>query len=136
MKRIWTGVLAALVATGLAWGQEGGEKKEGKAAPKPEAREGAKDGGKEPAKGPGPMLAIAEVDLNGDGWLSAFELKTALSRLGGGEKEGGKVPVKDGEGKKLPAKPDAPKEGGKEAPKEGQKDAPKKGDAPREGDKK
>jgi hypothetical protein len=132
MKRIWKGVLAALVATGLAWGQEGGEKKEGKATPKPEA----KDGGKEPVKGPGPMLAIAEVDLNGDGWLSAFELKTALTRLGGGEKEGGKVPVKDGEGKKLPAKPDAPKDGGKEAPKEGQKDAPKKSDAPREGDKK
>lgn len=119
MLRILLGVL---VAGTLVWGQDG----EKKPAPK--------DGGGD--KGPGPQLLVSEVDTNGDGWLSAAELKTALSKLSGGgpPKEGGKKPgFKDGDAKK----PEGPKDGDvkKPAPKpDGFKgDAPKK-DAPKEGD--
>jgi len=138
MKRILMSVAASLAVAGLAWGQD----KEGKPAPKPEAgkdapKEAGKEGAKGGEKGPGPMLSVAEVDLNGDGWLSAVELKAALGRLGGGGdkegakpkpggvKDGAKEGVREGEGKKLPnPRPDAPKEG------------ERKGDVPREGEKK
>ena len=78
---------------GLVLAQEG-EKK----AP---VKDGAKDAGQ------GPMLQVAEVDTNGDGWISAAELKIALGKLGGGgegQKDGFKKPggVKDGEGAKKP----------------------------------
>lgn len=134
MLRILLGVL---VAGGLVWGQDG----EKKPAPKPD---GFKDGGGD--KGPGPQLPVSEVDTNGDGLLSAAELKSALSKLGGGgPKEGGKKPgFKDGDGKKPEGpkdgefkKPDGFKDGDvkKPAPKPDsfKGDAPKK-DAPREGD--
>ena len=77
---------------GLMMAQEGDKK-----AP---VKEGAKDGGQ------GPMLQVAEVDTNGDGWISAAELKIALGKLGGGDgqKDGFKKPggLKDGEGVKKP----------------------------------
>ncbi|HEX7897676.1 MAG TPA: hypothetical protein VF950_07935 [Planctomycetota bacterium] len=82
---------------GLLLAQEGDKK-----AP---VKEGAKDGGQ------GPMLQVAEVDTNGDGWISAQELKIALGKLGGGgdgQKDGFKKPggVKDGEGAKKPGAKD------------------------------
>ena len=121
MLRIFLGML---VAGGLVWGQDG----EKKPAPK--------DGGGD--KGPGPQLLVSEVDTNGDGWLSAAELKTALSKLsGGGPKEGVKKPgFKDPDAKK----PEGPKDGEFKKPdgfKDGdvKKPAPKpdgfKGDAPK-----
>lgn len=145
MLRIMTGVVLALGAAGLAWGQEGGDKKEGKPPAKPE-------GGKEGEKGQGPMLSVAEVDTNGDGWISAMELKIALSKLGGGPKDGVKPKPKPGEGgekpkpdgfkegdfKKPPPKPDGFKDGGdKPKPKpDGFKEGEKKEGDKKEGDKK
>ncbi len=137
MVRIVTGMLVMLGAAGLVYGQEGDKKP----APKGDGfKEGVKEGGD---KGPGPQLLVSEVDTNGDGWITAAELKMALSKMGGGggTKDGAKKPggLKDGEGKKVPAeKGDGFKEGDfkKPAPKpDGFKgDAPKK-DAPKEGDK-
>lgn len=131
MVRIVTGVLVALGAAGMVYGQDG----EKKPAPKGDGfKEGVKEGGD---KGPGPQLLVSEVDTNGDGWISAAELKIALSKLGGGgQKEGVKKPggLKDGEGKKFEGQKDGDFK--KPAPKpDGFKgDAPKK-DAPKEGDK-
>ena len=132
MRRIMTGLLVVLGMSMPSWGQD----VEKKPAPK---AEGAKEGGD---KGPGPQLLVSEVDTNADGWISAAELKAALSKLGGGgPKEGGKKPggPRDGEGKK----PEGPKDGeGKkpEGPRDGdlkkpapKGDAPRK-DAPKEGD--
>lgn len=87
------------------------------------AQEGEK---KAPAKeqaAPGPMLQVAEVDTNGDGWISAAELKAALAKLGGGRKEGDGVKkpgLRDGEGPKKPGPRDGegPK---KEGPRDGEK---------------
>jgi hypothetical protein len=64
-------------------------------------KEGAKDGGQ------GPMLQVAEVDTNADGWISAAELKAALNKLGGGGDGVKKPGAKDGEG----AKKFGPKDG-------------------------
>jgi hypothetical protein len=89
------------------------------------------DGGKVPKKGApeDPSLGVEEVDTNGDGRISASELKAALMKLypkkDGGSKDGG-------EGKKPANKDAAPsKDGGKkDFPKqtEGEKNAenPKK----------
>jgi hypothetical protein len=91
---------------GLLLAQEGDKK-----AP---VKEGAKDGGQ------GPMLQVAEVDTNGDGWISAAELKAALNKLGGGGDGVKKPGAKDGEG----AKKFGPKDG------EGAKKPLGEGDAP------
>ena len=80
---------------GLLLAQEGDKK-----AP---VKEGAKDAGQ------GPMLQVAEVDTNGDGWISAAELKIALGKLGGGDgqKDGFKKPgAKEGDGVKKPGAKD------------------------------
>jgi hypothetical protein len=135
MKRI----LTALLALGLvvpAWAQDKGE---GKQDGGDEKKLIEKEGGgekKAPSKEGGEAaIPVKEVDTNGDGMISASELKAALGKLGGGsggEKKGVKVPVKEGgDGvKKLP-----PKEGDgaeKKAPvkeggdKEGEKRAPAK----------
>lgn len=92
------------------------------------AQEGDK---KAPVKegGQGPMLQVAEVDTNGDGWISAAELKIALGKLGGGgegQKDGFKKPggLRDGEGVKKPG----PKDGDAPVKKKplGEGDAPVK----------
>lgn len=88
----------------------------------------AKDGGQ------GPMLQVAEVDTNGDGWISAAELKAALAKLGGGgeKKDGFKKPGGEGDGVKKPFKGEG--EGVKKpGVKEGEgakKPGPKDGEAP------
>src|SRR6185436_3985244 len=137
-------IVAALFAVAWAapaWTQEKpapppqeGEKKAppkegGDPVKKPPAKEGD---GKAPVKEPAPepTLDVNEVDTNGDGRISASELKAAFGRMypkkDGGAKEGGepKKPVnKDG----APAK-EPPKEGGKkDFPKqtEGEKNAEK-----------
>ncbi len=127
MVRIVTGMLVALGAAGLVYAQEG----EKKPAPKGDGfKEGAKEGGD---KGPGPQLLVSEVDTNGDGWISAAELKRALSKLGGGgQKDGVKKPggIKDGDGKKF----EGPKDGDVKKPEGFKGDVPKKV-APKEGEK-
>lgn len=88
---------------------------------------------KAPAKdaGQGPMLQVAEVDTNGDGWISAAELKAALAKLGGGDKG----PVKGGE-KEGVKKPGGEKDGVKkkgEGARDGEgarKPGPKDGEGP------
>jgi len=94
-------------------------------------KEGAKDAGQ------GPMLQVAEVDTNGDGWISAQELKIALGKLGGGgdgQKDGFKKPAGEGDGVKK--KPVGEGDGFKKKPApEGdapvkKKPAPEGGDAP------
>ena len=143
-------VVAALFAVALtvpAWGQEkdGKPKQDGeKKAPAkdpgdPVKKPGNQDGdGKVPAKGGGgedPSLSVAEVDTNGDGRISASELKAALGRLYP-KKDGGGGGSKD-PGAKKPSNPDGapkgpPKDGGdvkKPLPKDGDpgdKPAPKK----------
>lgn len=111
---------------------------------------------KAPAKeqAPGPMLQVAEVDTNGDGWISAAELKAALAKLGGGdggpkkggEKDGFKKPAGEGDGVKKvkpegqpgdpPVKKIKPEGEGDGVKKPGPKDGenPKKG--PKDGERK
>jgi hypothetical protein len=97
---------------------------------------------KAPAKvgGQGPMLQVAEVDTNGDGWISAAELKAALAKLGGGdkgpvkggEKDGVKKPGGEGDGVKKPFKGEGDP-GVKKPIKDGEgakKPGPKDGEAP------
>ena len=86
------------------------------------AQEGEKKApAKEPAA-PGPMIRVEEVDTNGDGWISAAELKAALHKMGGGRKDGDgfkKPGPKDGEGRKEgPRDGEAPQ---KRGPKEGER---------------
>ena len=124
-------LLGVLLAAGPVVGQDV-EKKD---APKPPPKQ----------EGAGPMLSVAEVDVNGDGWISAAELKAALAKLGGGPKEGGRKEggkPKPGEGDKPAPKPEGGKEGdGRKPPapkpeggKEGgeRKGDEKKGEAPKE----
>jgi hypothetical protein len=99
----------------------------------------AKDGG-----GQGPMLQVAEVDTNGDGWISAAELKAALAKLGGGgekdgvkkpggEKDGFKKPGGEGDGVKKPFKGEGDAPVKKPGVKDGEgakKPGPKDGEAP------
>ncbi len=144
MKQLWTALLAlGLIAP--AWAQDKGEgKQDGGDEKKLIEKEGAPV--KKPAgEGAEPSIPVKDVDTNGDGMISASELKAALGKLGGyggGEKKGVKVPVKEGgDGvKKLP-----PKEGDvaeKKAPvKEGgdkpvEKKAPPKEGGDKEGEKK
>src|SRR6185503_13889412 len=91
-------VVAALLAVALAspsWSQEKdpapkGEKQDGEKKPPakdpgdPAKKPGFKEGdGKAPVKGvvEDPSLSVAEVDTNGDGRISASELKAALGKL-------------------------------------------------------
>ena len=147
--------LFAIASAAPAWTQdkEPAPKQDGekKAPPKeggdPVKKPGAQDeGGKVPKKdaGEGPTLSVGEVDTNGDGRISAAELKAALGKLypkkDGGSKEGGepkkplnkdaapekKEPAKDGGKKDFPKETEgeknaAEKKEGKPAPKEGQK---------------
>jgi hypothetical protein len=132
--------LFAIACAAPAWTQdkEPAPKQDGekKAPPKdggdPVKKPGGQDdGGKVPKKGAveDPSLSVGEVDTNGDGRISASELKAAMGKLypkkDGGSKDGGDVkkPVnKDG------APKDPPKDGGKkDFPKqtEGEKNAEK-----------
>ncbi len=119
MKHLLAAILV-IGPAGPAWAQDAEKKVEGK-----------QDGGgvKKPAPEGEPAIPVKDVDTNGDGMISASELKAALGKLGGhygekkgvkpdaGEKKGvpdgpRKVPPKDGEGdKKAPEK-----EGEKKAP--------------------
>jgi hypothetical protein len=131
-------IVASLFAVALAvpaWGQEkdaAGAKQEEKKAPAKDGgdpvKKPAADGGGEPVKkvvkeaGEGPTLGVEEVDVNGDGRISAAELKAAMGKLGGyyaPKKEG----VKDGAPVKKEGAPvekkDAPKDGTKEPSKDG-----------------
>src|SRR5262245_32220259 len=109
--------------------QDGEKKAPPKDGGEPVKKPGAPDdGGKGFKKGPAeePSLSVAEVDTNGDGRISAGELKAALMKLypkkDAGSKDGG-------DGKKPGNKDAAPsKDGGKkEFPKqtEGEKNAEK-----------
>jgi hypothetical protein len=147
-------ILAAfgLLGTGGAWAQEGEKKVEGKQEGGGEKKPAEKEGGGVPVKkgepGVEPSLTVQEVDANGDGRISASELKAALGKLGGGggEKKSIKKPAPDGGAKKV-----APKEGDgekkpapegdgvkKAPPKEGdgEKKAPAKEGGDKEGEKK
>jgi hypothetical protein len=118
MKRI----LTALLALGLvvpAWAQEAEKKVEGK-QDGDEKRLIDKEGAP-PAKkgepGPEPSIPVKDVDTNGDGMISASELKAALGKMGGtygGEKKGVK-PEGGGEGVKKPPVKVPPKDGGDKA---------------------
>jgi len=145
--------LFAITSAAPAWSQdkEPAPKQEGeKKAPAKEGGDPVKkpaapeDGGKVPKKGVAedPSLSVAEVDTNGDGRISASELKAALSKLypkkDGGSKEGGepkkpfnkegapvekKEPAKDGGKKDFPKETEGEKKAAdkKEGSKEGQK---------------
>ncbi len=118
-------IVAALFAVALALPARAQEKDA--PAKQEEKKAPAKDGGGEPVKKPapdgkgvakdggdGPSLSVEEVDLNGDGRISAAELKAALGKIGGyyQKKAGG---VKDGFKKDAPIeKKDAPKDGTKD----------------------
>ena len=142
--------LFALASTVPAWAQdkEPAPKQDGekKAPPKdggdPPVKKPAPpdDGGKVVKKGPAeePTVSVEEVDTNGDGRISASELKAALGKMypkkDGGAKEGGDVkkPVnKDGAPVKEPAKDGVKKDFPKET--EGERKASEKKDVPKEG---
>ena len=126
-------VVAALFAVALALpasaqekdGQTQGEKQDGdKKAPAkdggaPVKKPVSKDGdGKGPVKGGGvedPSLSVAEVDANGDGRISASELKAAWGRLYPKKDSGGS---NDG-GVKKPSNPDGAPGDKKDPPKDG-----------------
>ena len=129
-------IVAALFAVALAlpaWAQEKDAPKQEEK--KPPAKEGGGDpvkkpvgdGGGDPVKKPvkeageGPTLGVEEVDVNGDGRISAAELKAAMGKLGGyyaPKKEG----VKDGA---PPVKKEGAPAEKKDAPKDGTKDGAK-----------
>ena len=79
-------IVASLFAVALsvpAWSQE----KDGAGAKQEEKKAPAKEGGepvKKPVKeaGEGPTLGVEEVDVNGDGRISAAELKAVFERVG------------------------------------------------------
>lgn len=106
MKYVLTFLVAfGLVGSAAAWAQD------------VEKKPIEKDGGgvKKPAPDGEPAIPVKDVDTNGDGMISASELKAALGKLGGysGDKKGIKP---DGGDKKVPPKDGVEKDGLKKAP--------------------
>lgn len=151
MRQLLTALLA-LGLTGSAFAQDD-KKVEGKQDGGDEKKLIEKDGGgvKKPAGDGGEAaIPVKDVDTNGDGMISASELKAALGKLGGyygGDKKGVK-PDGGGDGvKKLPVKEGTgdvkkvvPKEGDgdKKAPVKdgsGEKKAPAKDGGDKQGEK-
>ena len=151
MKQLLAALLAfGLVGSASARAQDAEKKVEGK-QDGDEKKLIDKEGGgvKKPAPEGEAAIPVKDVDTNGDGMISASELKAALGKLGGyyGDKKGikpdgggdgvKKLPLKEGgDVKKVPLKEG---EGDKKAPVKdgsGEKKAPVKEGGDKEGEKK